>query len=72
MSRIVSFIIRICSASISPILEAEPPVKHSGEDPRHEGLLRDTFGCAVFNFWLLKMYDVDAHVKSPQKAFLQN
>jgi len=41
------FLIRIWSVFIDPILEAEPPVKHSGENPRNEGLLRDAVGCTV-------------------------
>jgi len=42
------FLIRIWSASIFPILEAEPPVKHSGENPRNEELLRDAIALCLF------------------------
>jgi hypothetical protein len=42
------FLIRIWSVSISPFLEAEPPVKHSGENPRNEELLSSAVGCAIF------------------------
>jgi len=35
------FLIRFWITLISPSLEAQPPVKHSGENPRNEELLRD-------------------------------